>query len=173
MEKRPQLITVRVINRAFAERLAGTREFAAGAEDRDTEAAVNAEIRAAGRRRDTEIRGRKLIARVQNRFACREVASRKADVRSRLHRSLEDHRAVLVLFNELLLHDGIRSGRHLSARENAGSGAGFKLCADGTRGDPLRHRERHRVLGGGRSEIRRADRVAIHLGVIRRRHVHR
>ena len=110
---------------------------------------------------------------MQNRFTRRKVASREVDVRSRLHRGLEDHRAVFVLFNELLLHDGIRSGRHLSARENTGRGAGFKLRTDGTRGDPLRHGERHRMLRGGSCEVRSADRIAIHLGVIRRRHVHR
>jgi len=115
-----QRVAVAVVDLARAERLANRAELVAGRKERDAELAIDRDFDDAERREHPELRRANGLTGAKHRRTTLEILARKTPIRPGLHdRAFGDRHAARKLGGALLHHDGVGTGRHHTASENA------------------------------------------------------
>ena len=167
-EQGTQGVAVGVVDAARLERLAGHRQLVAGGKQRHAQAAEHRQLRCADRSGDADMRGRQPRPGRQYLGAGGDVLAAAADPFAGLRQMIHGQQVALD-GAEFLHHHGIGAGRQRRPGENARRRARREHLADAAGGNALGH---FQVRARGR-DVGAAQGVAVHRGVVQRRHVER
>ena len=149
-------------------RLALHRQFVTGGEQRHPQAAEHLEARRAHRGGDDDMGGGEPRAGGQHLGSGGDVLAAAADPLAQV-RHVVHRQPIAVDGADFLHHHGIGAGRHRGAGEDACRRSRRQRMADASGGDALGDLQ-HRA---GMCDVGAAQRIAIHRGVVQRRHVDR
>ena len=156
---------VRVVDAAGRQRLARHDQFVAGEQHTDPKPPVDRKPGQTDRGRKADVRRAQARSAFQHAGSELDVHPRRPDPLAR-RRHREHHDPIGLQLRGFLRHDGVTAGWNRRSGENARSRTRGQRLAHPPRLDSLRHRQ----AGRDRSQIRAAHGVAVHLGVVQRRH---